>query len=304
MSIKMDGKLVAHQIKSTVKEYIERNNAHLNLTIVQVGNNPASNTYIKNKVKACEEVGIESTVLKYENHDEYDRCVEIPDTLKHITGTGAMLQLPLPTGWDENYFVNLIPSRQDADCLTEASLGKFYSSNNPYIAPCTAQGILDLLDFYNIDIEGKRALVIGRSNIVGRSIAHLLETRNATVTLAHSKTRRSDLLRLFAISDIVIVAVGKPNFITEEDAYQYNKDYRHDFYSYFNTKQNRVIIDVGINHDEDGKLCGDLSEEFKSKYSEYYSPVPGGVGPLTVANLLYNTVKLHHHEHKDDTRYS
>lgn len=302
MSVKMDGKLVAHQIKSTVKEYIERNNAHLNLTIVQVGNNPASNTYIRNKVKACEEVGIESTVLKYENPDEYDRCVEIPDTLKHITGTGAMLQLPLPKGWDENYFVNLIPSRQDADCLTEASLGKFYSSNNPYIAPCTAQGIIDLLDFYNIEIEGKRALVIGRSNIVGRPIAHLLETRNATVTLAHSKTRRSDLLRLFAISDIVIVAVGKPNFITEEDAYQYNKDYRHDFYSYFNTKQTRVIIDVGINHDENGKLCGDLSEEFKSKYSEYYSPVPGGVGPLTVANLLYNTVKLHHQEHKDDTK--
>ena len=300
MSIKMDGKLVAHQIKSTVKEYIERNNAHLDLTIVQVGNNSASNTYIKNKVKACEEVGIQSTVLRYENIDEYDRCVDIPDTLKHITGTGAMLQLPLPKGWDENYFVNLIPSRQDADCLTEASLGKFYSSSNPYIAPCTAQGIIDLLDFYNIDIEGKRALVIGRSNIVGRPIAHLLETRNATVTLAHSKTRRSDLLRLFAISDIVITAVGKPDFITEEDAYQYNKDYRHDFYSYFETKSNRVIIDVGINRDENGKLCGDLSEDFKAKYSEYYSPVPGGVGPLTVANLLYNTVKLHHQEHKND----
>lgn len=302
MSIKMDGKLVAHQIKSTVKEYIERNNAHLNLTIVQVGNNPASNTYIKNKVKACEEVGIESTVLKYENPDEYDRCVDIPDTLKHITGTGAMLQLPLPLGWDETYFVNLIPARQDADCLTEANLGKFYSSNNPYIAPCTAQGIIDLLDFYNIDIEGKRALVIGRSNIVGRPIAHLLETRNATVTLAHSKTSRGDLLRLFAISDIVIVAVGKPNFITEKDARQYNKDYKYDFYSYFNTKQHRVIIDVGINRDEEGKLCGDLSEEFKAKYSEYYSPVPGGVGPLTVANLLYNTVKLHAEVHKDDKK--
>ena len=302
MSIKMDGKLVAHQIKSTVKEYIERNDAHLELIIVQVGDNSASNTYIKNKVQACEEVGIHSTVLKYDKPDEYDRCVDIPDTLKHITGTGAMLQLPLPDGWDENYFVNQIPSRQDADCLTEASLGKFYSNSNPHIAPCTAQGILDLLDFYNIEIEGKRALVIGRSNIVGRPIAHLLETRNATVTLAHSKTRRSDLLRLFAISDIVITAVGRPNFITEEDAYQYNKDYRHDFYSYFETKSNRVIIDVGINRDENGKLCGDLPEEFKAKYSAVYSPVPGGVGPLTVANLLYNTVKLHHQEHKNDTR--
>lgn len=302
MSVKMDGKLVAHQIKSTVKEYIERNNAHLNLTIVQVGDNPASNTYIRNKVKACEEVGIESTVLKYDNLDEYDRCIDIPDTLKHITGTGAMLQLPLPRGWDENYFVNLIPSRQDADCLTEAGLGKFYSSNNPYIAPCTAQGIIDLLDFYNIDIDGKRALVIGRSNIVGRPIAHLLETRNATVTIAHSHTRRSELLHLFAMSDIVIVAVGKPEFITEDDAWQHYKDYRHEFYSSFDIIKNRVIIDVGINRDEDGKLCGDLSEEFKANYSEYYSPVPGGVGPLTVANLLYNTVKLHHQEHKNDTK--
>lgn len=302
MSKILDGRVVARQIKSTVKEYIERNNAHIDLTIVQVGDNPASNTHIKNKVKACEEVGIQSTVLKFDNLDEYDRCVDIPDTLTHVTGAGAMLQLPLPEGWDENYFVNLIPSRQDADCLTNVSLGKFYSSNDPYIAPCTAQGIIDLLDCYNIDIEGKRALVIGRSNIVGRPIAHLLETRNATVTLAHSKTRKSDLLRLFAISDIVIIAVGKPNFITEEDAYQYNKDYRHDFYSYFETKRNRVIIDVGINKDENGKLCGDLSEEFKSKYSEYYSPVPGGVGPLTVANLLYNTVKLHYQEKKNDAR--
>lgn len=302
MSRILDGKIVAHQIKSTVKEYIERNDAHLNLTIVQVGDNPASNTYIRNKIRACEEVGIQSTVLKFDNLDEYDRCVDIPDFLKHITGTGAMLQLPLPPGWDESYFVNLIPSRQDADCLTNESLGKFYSSSNLYIAPCTAQGIIDLLDFYNIDLEGKRALVIGRSNIVGRPIAHLLETRNATVTLAHSKTSRSDLLRLFAISDIVITAVGRPNFITEEDASQYNKDYRHDFYSYFETKSNRIIIDVGINRDENGKLCGDLSEEFKAKYSAAYSPVPGGVGPLTVANLLYNTVKLHHQEHKNDTK--
>ena len=301
MSRIMDGKLVAHQIKSTVKEYIERNDAHLDLTIVQVGDNPASNTYIKNKVKACEEVGIQSTVLKFTDLDEYDRCVDIPDTLKYITGTGAMLQLPLPEGWHEDYFVNLIPSNQDADCLTNESLGKFYSSSNPKICPCTAQGIMDLLDFYGVELAGKRALVIGRSNIVGRPVAHLLETRNATVTLAHSKTPRSELLRLFATSDIVVVAVGKPNFITEEDACQYNKDWRHDFYSYFDTKRNRVIIDVGINRDENGKLCGDLSEEFKAKYSELYSPVPGGVGPLTVANLLYNTVKLHHQEHKNDT---
>lgn len=290
MSTILDGRIAAAAIKNDLKVLCQ--DKLIKLTIFQVGNNPASNTYIQNKVKACEEVGISSEVVKFSEPDEYDRCVGIPHALRNTHSTGAMLQLPLPTGWHEDYFVNLIPANRDADCLTHEGLGKFYSNNKPPISPCTAQGIIDLLDYYKIDIAGKRALVIGRSNIVGRPIAHLLETRDATVTLAHSKTPKNELLRLFAVSDIVVVAVGKPNFITEADAEQYNKNWQYDFYSYFNTNTNRVIIDVGINRDDNGKLCGDLSEEFKSKYSAAYTPVPGGVGPMTVAELLKNTYQL------------
>lgn len=280
----LDGKLVANSIKEKVKNYTAIN-PDVSLTIVQVGNNPASNTYVRNKIRACEETGISSNIIKFETPEESDRCMFIPETLLNTDSTGVMLQLPLPQGWHEDYFVNLIDSTQDADCLTQNSLGKFYCSNNPNIAPCTVQGIVDLLDFYKIEIEGKRALVIGRSNIVGRPIAHLLETRNATVTLAHSKTPKQDLINLFINADIVIVAVGKPNFITEEDLLEYGTMEMND--------ENKVIIDVGINRTEQGKLCGDLSEEFKETHSKAFSPVPGGVGPLTVANLLYNTVKLH-----------
>lgn len=293
----LDGKLVAQHIKTNIKKFIETTNANIELTIFQVGDNPASNTYIRNKVNACTEVGIKSSVIKYENPGEFDRCCDIPDYLKCCTGDGVMLQLPLPQGWDEDYFVNQIDAARDADCLTTANLGKFYSSSSPDLAPCTAQGVMDLLDFYNIELEGKRALVIGRSNIVGKPVAHLLETRNATVTLAHSRTPRSELLRLFLASDVVILAVGKPEFITEDEILEYQK------LNNVNVVDNRVIVDVGINRNEAGKLCGDLSEEFKEKFSSAYSPVPGGIGPLTVANLLQNTVKLYkqNHKHSDNS---
>ena len=285
------GKPVADEIKQDLKKKIEDEHLDIKLTIFQVGDNQASNTYVRNKVKACEEVGITSEVVKLED-DDYNHYQLLPKYLEEEKADGVMLQLPLPANWSEKFLTNLIDLEQDADCLTTAALGEFYSSNKPSIAPCTAQGIIDILDYYGIDIAGKRALVIGRSNIVGKPIAHLLTCRNATVTIAHSKTRKDDLLRLFATSQIVVIATGNINTISEEDAYQYHKDYRHDFYKDFNVIQDRVIIDVGINRDENGKLCGDLSEEFKSKYSSAYSPVPGGVGPLTVTNLLLNTYKL------------
>lgn len=288
----LDGKLVAQAIKSEVAGYVANCPDKISLTILQVGDNPASNTYVRNKCKACEEVGIKSEVVKL-GLEEHERCELLPKYLREEDADGVMLQLPLPEGWDEHYFTNLIPKERDADCLTTASLGEFYASNNPDLAPCTAQGIIDMLDYYGIPIAGKRALVIGRSNIVGKPIAHLLTARNATVTVAHSKTPKDELLRLFATSDIVVSATGKMNVISEDDAWQYHKDYRHDFYRSFETKMDRVIIDVGINRDENGKLCGDFSEEFKAKYSEAYSPVPGGIGPMTVAELLKNTVKLH-----------
>ena len=261
------------------------------LTIYQVEGNSASDIYVRNKVRACDKIGLKSEVIKLDN-DDSAKYTFLPKYLTEHTSGAAMLQLPLPDGWDEAYFTNLINPAVDADCLTHQNLGAFYASKNPHLSPCTAQGIIDILDFYNIEISGKRALVIGRSNIVGKPIAHLLTCRNATVTIAHTKTKKDDLLRFFATSDLIIVATGQPDTITEDDAYQYSKDYRHDFYNSFSTLKNRVIIDVGINRDKDGKLCGDLSEDFKAKYSSAYSPVPGGVGPLTVANLIKNAIQL------------
>ena len=285
----LDGKFAAKALKDTLKEQCK--DKDVSLTIFQVGDHTASNTYIRNKQRACEEVGIRSELTKIDL-SEHERGSLLPWWLTTTSTDGVMLQLPLPEGWDEHEYVNCIPIDRDADCLSDASLGLFYSSNNPTIGPCTAMGIIDLLDYYQIPIEGKKALVIGRSNIVGKPIAHLLTCRNATVTVAHSKTRRLQLLKLFNDADIVVIAVGKPNFITAEDQKYYNKHFGTDSYINFSDNTNRIIIDVGINRDAEGKLCGDLSEEFKEKYSKYYTPVPGGVGPMTVAELLKNTVYL------------
>lgn len=285
----LDGKLVANSIKEALKK--DCKDKDISLTIFQVGDNPASNTYIRNKQKACEAVGIRSELTKIEVA-EHEQGSLLPWWLTTTSTDGVMLQLPLPLGWEEHEYVNCIPVERDADCLSDASLGAFYSSNNPVIGPCTAMGIIDLLDYYQIPIEGKKALVVGRSNIVGKPIAHLLTCRNATVTVAHSKTSRLQLLKLFNDADIVVIAVGKPDFITAEDQKYYNKHFCTDSYINFYNNTNRIIIDVGINRDAEGKLCGDLSEEFKEKYSKYYTPVPGGVGPMTVAELLKNTVYL------------
>lgn len=271
MALILDGKAVAQTIKDEIfHNYCDQD---IKLTIIQVGNNPASNTYVRNKQRACDEVGIESEVIKL-GLEEYERCQLLPMYLKKNSADGVMLQLPLPEGWDEHYFTNLIPRRQDADCLTTASLGEFYASNNPDIAPCTAQGIIDLLDYYNIPIEGKYAVVVGRSNIVGKPIAHLLTCRNATVTVCHSKT--PNLSEYTKQADILVVAIGKPKYITSDMV-----------------KNGAVVIDVGINRDENGKLCGDVDFEQVAPVVSAITPVPGGVGPMTVAELLKNTIKLH-----------
>lgn len=271
MALILDGKKVAQIIKDEI--FHTYGAEDIKLTIFQVGDNPASNTYVRNKQRACDEVGIESDVIKL-GIEEYERCQLLPKYLKENNADGIMLQLPLPKGWDEHYFTNLIPQKQDADCLTTASLGEFYASNNPDIAPCTAQGIIDLLDYYNLSIEGKHAVVVGRSNIVGKPIAHLLTCRNATVTVCHSKT--PNLSEYTRHADILVVAIGKPKYITSDMV-----------------KDGAVVIDVGINRDENGKLCGDVDFEQVAPIASAITPVPGGVGPMTVAELLKNTVKLY-----------
>ena len=262
----LDGKLVATKMKQELKEYIDKHNLDASLTILQVGDNPASNVYIRNKQKACEEVGINSNVVRYD--DVFDLQMDIKTYNKHP----VMVQLPLTEECNEQAVLNMVDRHLDADCLTADNLGKLLVGNYT-IAPCTAQGIIDLLNYYNIPIAGKNAVVVGRSNIVGKPIALLLLERNATVTICHSKTE--NLIEHTKNADILIVAIGKPKFITADMV-----------------KENAVVVDVGINRDENGKLCGDVDFESVEPKAGWISPVPNGVGAMTVVELLKNTIIL------------
>ena len=255
------------------------------LAIVHIGDDPASKVYMNNKRKACEKIGMTCLIHKFEKTDSYEQIASGINNLNKLDYVkGIILQLPIVsdvlTEGEKQKLTKMISPSKDVDGFL----------SNSAFTPCTPKGILRLLDTVRTqDGNGRIALVIGRSDIVGKPIAKLLLDRNYTVIQAHSKTQKERLLRLFSIADVIISAVGKPNLITEEDAYQYFKDNRHDFYVNLENKKDRVIIDVGINRDSEGKLCGDFSEEFKQKYSEYYTPVPGGVGPMTVAMLIENT---------------
>lgn len=291
----MDGKLVAketrEQIKNEVKNFYDKYHSIPGLAVVQVGDNQASSVYVRNKHNACREIGMVSYEVHLpENISERDLLHEIELLNNDIAVDGILVQLPLPKHINEETIINSINPLKDVDAFHPINVGKIMVGNYNFL-PCTPAGIMTLLNYYNVEIQGKKVLVIGRSNIVGKPMVHLMLEKNATVIVAHSKTRKDDLLRLFATSDIVVSATGVRNIIDEDDAWQYFKDYRHDFYKDFSVMNNRVIIDVGINRDENGKLCGDLSEEFKAKYSEYYTPVPGGVGPMTITTLLKNTLK-------------
>ena len=255
------------------------------LAIVHIGDDPASKVYMNNKRKACEKIGMTCLIHKFEKTDSYEQIASGINNLNKLDYVkGIILQLPIVsdvlTEDEKIKLTKMISPVKDVDGFLTHSI----------YTPCTPKGILRLLDSVKEESgSGKIALVIGRSDIVGKPIAKLLLDRNYTIIQAHSKTQKEQLLRLFSIADVIISAVGKPNLITEEDAYQYFKDNRHDFYGNLENKKDRVIIDVGINRDSEGKLCGDFSEEFKQKYSEYYTPVPGGVGPMTVAMLVENT---------------
>ena len=291
----MDGKLVAREtrekIKNEVKNFYEKYKSIPGLAVVQVGDNQASSVYVRNKHNACRETGMVSYEVHLpENISENDLLHEIALLNNDIAVDGILVQLPLPKHINEENIINAINPLKDVDAFHPINVGKIMIGNYDFL-PCTPAGIMTLMDYYNIDIQGKKVLVIGRSNIVGKPMVHLMLEKNATVIVAHSKTRKDDLLRLFATSDIVVSATGVRNIIDEDDAWQSFKDYRHDFYRDFSVLSNRVIIDVGINRDENGKLCGDLAEDFKAKYSEYYTPVPGGVGPMTITTLLKNTLK-------------
>ena len=287
----LDGKACAADAKEHIKKWVERDlQKPPILAIFTIGDDDASKVYVRNKMKAAEEVGIIAkhyTITK----EQYWQDEFIWDRIKDAIdeADGVILQKPVAYWFDEESFLNYLPYWKDVDGLTTMNVGRLRTQPMDALVPCTPAGIMQLL--YENDCTQKRgyALVIGRSELVGRPIAEMLTADNWTVTIAHSKTPRDVLLDAFARADLVVSAAGKRNLITEEDAYNYFKDNRHYPVADFAFKKDRVIVDVSINRDENGKLCGDFSEEFKDKYSTHYTPVPGGVGPMTVAMLMFNT---------------
>ena len=269
----LDGKSVANQIKEKLKEEIENLSIKPGLAVICIGDNPASNLYVKLKRKVCEEIGIHVEEYLFDNaikQEELIRLIEKLNIEEKIHG--ILVQSPVP------YHINIlelfekIAPEKDVDGFHPINVGKLAQGLNE-VAPCTPLGIMHLLKKYNIELEGKNCVVIGRSNIVGRPMAQLLINANATVTVCHSKTKNiSDITKQ---ADILIVAVGKPNFITEDMV-----------------KEGVVVIDVGINREENSKMIvGDVNFESVKEKCSYITPVPGGVGPMTIITLMENVIK-------------
>ena len=267
----IDGKQVAEHIKQQVKTEIASMNRNVTLAVIVVGDNPASRTYVNNKKKACEYVGIKSLEFIFPEDVPEHILFDMIDELNYNQDVnGILVQLPLPKHINEKAVLERIWPDKDVDGFSAYNTGKLWQGEYD-IAPCTAIGIIELLDYYGIKIAGKNCVVVGRSNIVGKPVAALLLERDATVSICHSKTK--NISEITSKADILISAVGKPNFIT-----------------WGFVKKGAIVIDVGINRDKNGKLCGDVDAENISTKASLLTPVPGGVGPMTVAMLMKNTL--------------
>ena len=273
----IDGKLVAQVTREQIKKDVEAIKAAnypcgIGLAVILVGDDPASQVYVRNKIKACDEVGIKSFLCKLPAESTFD---EVAGTINYLNEnpdvSGMILQLPLPKHLDENALIDLIDPDKDVDGCHYVQKGRLWTGRDSLVA-CTPYGVMKLLDYYNIPLEGKNAVVIGRSNLVGKPLAQLLLDRNCTVTICHSRTK--NLAEITSRADIVCVAIGKAKFLKADMV-----------------KDGAVVIDVGMDRDENGKLCGDVDFAGVAPQCSYITPVPGGVGPMTVTTLLANTVK-------------
>lgn len=273
MAIILDGKKLRDKIFENLKQRLNNMSEKPTLAVILVGDNPASQIYVKNKKKTAENLGIYSIVINYpSNISEKILLDKIQELNNDNKITAILVQLPLPKHIDKFKIIDTIAPEKDVDGLTPYNSGKLFSGEEPYVYPCTPKGILLLLDEYNIELEGKHVVVIGRSNLVGKPVAQMLLNRNATVTMCHSHTKNlSDITKT---ADIIVSAVGK-NIIGEKML-----------------KSDCVVVDVGIFKDVNGKICGDVDFASASKIAAYISPVPGGVGPMTIASLMLNTVEL------------
>lgn len=269
----LDGKKLSLKIQEELKEKVSSLKTKPCLAVILVGDDKASKVYVRNKEKAAKYIGIDTTTYRLEESTTTEDLLALIDKLNNDSSVNSILvQLPLPKHIDEEKVLFSILPEKDVDAFHPTNMGHLWLGK-PRLVPCTPAGIIRLLDEYKISLDGKNAVVIGRSNIVGKPIAQLLLERNATVTLTHSHTH--NLKDIVKNADIVVVAIGKPKFVT--------KDF---------IKKGAVVIDVGINRDENNKLVGDVDFENVKDLTSFISPVPGGVGPLTVAMLMkqtYNT---------------
>ncbi|CDE99790.1 bifunctional protein FolD [Clostridium sp. CAG:813] len=273
MTTILDGKKLRDKIIENLKAKVDTFEEKPTLVVILVGENPASKIYVNNKKKMAEKIGIHSEVINYPaNITEAELLDKIEELNNNKKVTAILVQLPLPKHISKDNVMNKIIQSKDVDGFTPYNFGKLFSGETPTVYPCTPKGILLLLDEYNIEIEGKHVVIVGRSNIVGKPLSQMMLNKNATVTICHSHTK--NLSQITKTADILVSAVGK-NIIEGEML-----------------KTDCVIVDVGIFKDENGETRGDVDFESASKIASFISPVPGGVGPMTIASLMLNTVEL------------
>ena len=275
MGIRIDGKALAEKMQEDMKQEVKElktKGITPGLVVLLVGENPASQTYVKNKELAATRLGLHSEVSRYDaSITEEDLLAEIARYNQDEAFHGILVQLPLPNHIDSEKILLAIDPAKDVDGFHPMNLGKLFMGA-PEMIPCTPYGIMKMFEAYQIDLEGKNAVIIGRSNIVGKPMAHILLAANATVTIAHSRTK--DLAKIASEADILVVAIGRGHFVTKEFV-----------------KEGAVVIDVGMNRDQEGKLIGDVAYQEVEPLASYITPVPKGVGPMTITMLMAQTIE-------------
>lgn len=275
MAVIIDGKALAKKIREQLKEEcskLKKEGILPKLAVIMVGDDPASKVYVRNKSRACEDVGIEYEEYLLDANITQNELIKLIEKLnKDKTVNGILLQSPIPSNLDINEAFRTISPEKDVDGFNPVNVGKLVLNQDTFVS-CTPYGIMKMFEEYNIDLTGKNVVILGRSNIVGKPLMHCCLNKNATVTVCHSKTQ--NLAQKAKEADILISAIGKAQFVTADMV-----------------KENAVVIDVGINRLENGKITGDVDFENVKEKASYITPVPGGVGPMTIAMLMNNVIK-------------
>lgn len=275
MAVLIDGKELAKKIRANLKiecEELSKDGIKSKLSVIMVGNDPASKVYVRNKSRACEDVGIEYEEYLLDSNISQKELIGLITKLNQDnTVNGILLQSPIPSNLDINESFRTITPEKDVDGFNPVNVGKLVLNQDTFVS-CTPYGIMKMFEEYNIDLNGKNVVILGRSNIVGKPLIHCCLNKNATVTTCHSKTQ--NIKEIASKADILISAIGKAHFVTEDMV-----------------KENAVVIDVGINRLDNGKITGDVDFENVKEKASYITPVPGGVGPMTIAMLMNNVIK-------------